>query len=549
MWHFMPLGSHVSDHSSSMECLSKARQWLLECGREHHAGHCPHLTEVELPTRVICVGNDSTDPHLYEPSSHTKGTYAALSYCWGNCYTFTNTTQTYPQLKNGFKLSSLPKTCRDAALVARALSIHYLWIDQLCIIQDSDEDWENESSKMCSIYQNACVTLAAVDGLDCNTGLFVPTKGWRTVSIECALPDGSPAHVSIRAWSDNNLANSPYRHDTTVTLPDNILHTRGWTLQEISLSPRILWFGSTELGWSCLTNNAHESEPYLPNGLIDEHVPPNVIQRRAVASKPSSFRECMDYWQKIIQDFTGRVLTEPRDRLPALAGLAAVFQKHFNDQYLAGIWRQDIGNQLLWAIWVDVSYEELEDLSQYKGRFMPAKYGPSWSWCSVFGIVIWIIESHKRNFIPDWTILDVQYEPTSRNKFGPGAGVLQISGLLLQIRLSDVQFKGVAQIDGAEQLIPFCTSDCFLPDPRTPDPGLQRFVHKPLFFLFAGHRNVPPHDVDMCTGLVVEPVTQPSQDMHFQRVGLIEAPFTCKDDAGGRTGWAQYLRRITLHLE
>jgi Heterokaryon incompatibility protein (HET) len=39
-------------------------------------------------------------------------------------------------------MNSLPKSFQDAVTVTRKLYIHSLWIDSLCIIQDSHEDWE-----------------------------------------------------------------------------------------------------------------------------------------------------------------------------------------------------------------------------------------------------------------------------------------------------------------------------------------------------------------------------------------------------------------------
>lgn len=37
-------------------------------------------------------------------------------------------------------------------MVARLLSVRYVWIDALCIMQDSKEDWETEALTMCKVY-------------------------------------------------------------------------------------------------------------------------------------------------------------------------------------------------------------------------------------------------------------------------------------------------------------------------------------------------------------------------------------------------------------
>jgi hypothetical protein len=48
------------------------------------------------------------------------------------------------QLKKAIPVSSMPRTFQDAVCVARSLKMKYLWIDSLCIVQDSQEDWHRE---------------------------------------------------------------------------------------------------------------------------------------------------------------------------------------------------------------------------------------------------------------------------------------------------------------------------------------------------------------------------------------------------------------------
>jgi hypothetical protein len=73
---------------------------------------------------------------------------------------------------NKIPMDELSKTFTDAIHMTQALGIRYLWIDSLCIIQDSKEDWESQSILMCDVYMNSHINLAAVavskgtDGLD-----------------------------------------------------------------------------------------------------------------------------------------------------------------------------------------------------------------------------------------------------------------------------------------------------------------------------------------------------------------------------------------------
>lgn len=71
----------------------------------------------------------------------------------------------------------LPKTFQDAIVFTRQLNIRYLWIDSLCIIQDSKEDWELESAKIAAIYERITVTLSAAAAKNGSMGCFVqPSK-------------------------------------------------------------------------------------------------------------------------------------------------------------------------------------------------------------------------------------------------------------------------------------------------------------------------------------------------------------------------------------
>jgi hypothetical protein len=73
-----------------------------------------------------------------------------------------------------FKL--LPRKLQDAVIATRRLArdvdVRYLWIDTLCIIQDSKDDWETEASIMGNIYRTAYLILAATFSSNGNVVYF-----------------------------------------------------------------------------------------------------------------------------------------------------------------------------------------------------------------------------------------------------------------------------------------------------------------------------------------------------------------------------------------
>ncbi|KEZ43698.1 hypothetical protein SAPIO_CDS4318 [Scedosporium apiospermum] len=74
-------------------------------------------------------------------------------------------------LESGVPIASLSRTYQKALRLTATLGVRYLWIDALCILQDSDEDWLQESPKM---------ALPAIEGLarycgerNCDMGTYV----------------------------------------------------------------------------------------------------------------------------------------------------------------------------------------------------------------------------------------------------------------------------------------------------------------------------------------------------------------------------------------
>ncbi|OJT09456.1 hypothetical protein TRAPUB_14059 [Trametes pubescens] len=82
-------------------------------------------------------------------------------------------------------------------------------------------------------------------------------------------------------------------------------------------------------------------------------------------------------WSEAIGDYTRRTVTKPGDKLVAFAAIAELFQRTWRAEYLAGLWRPTLLQDLLWA-------------TNYEGRApRPERYrAPSWSWAAVDGHVV-----------------------------------------------------------------------------------------------------------------------------------------------------------------
>jgi hypothetical protein len=134
---------------------------LGECSRDHP--QCARCSESLLPSRIIDLGppGKTTEPRLKINNKSEIGHYACLSYCWGGAQEYMTTQANIDGYLKSLNLSSLSKTIQDPIKVTRMLHLRYLWIDALCIIQDSPEDKRREMAYMGMIYKNATVTIAA----------------------------------------------------------------------------------------------------------------------------------------------------------------------------------------------------------------------------------------------------------------------------------------------------------------------------------------------------------------------------------------------------
>ena len=56
--------------------------------------------------------------------------------------------------------------------LCKRLELRYIWIDSLCIIQDSPEDWDFEARRMSDVYSLALFNIAATRAKDGTVGCF-----------------------------------------------------------------------------------------------------------------------------------------------------------------------------------------------------------------------------------------------------------------------------------------------------------------------------------------------------------------------------------------
>ena len=156
----------LSSSLRSEQSMHQARSWIQDCD-EHHTGcHKQRSSNARLPTRLVRVQrvDRELNVHLCEGDSlpATGTPYLTLSHCWGQIKFMTLIEKSLPDFQKRIPIEELSNTFQDALYVVVELGFEYIWIDSLCIIQDShrNEDWEREAKMMSDIYKNAAFNLA-----------------------------------------------------------------------------------------------------------------------------------------------------------------------------------------------------------------------------------------------------------------------------------------------------------------------------------------------------------------------------------------------------
>jgi hypothetical protein len=174
-----------------------AGDWLSTCDKHHD--RCPKLLSSELPTRVIDVSptDGSTHPKLYITQGE-RSTYATLSYCWGQKQELVLSSDNLESFQKRLPYEKLPKTLRHAIVCIKRLRIRYLWIDSLCIIQDSAEDKEAEIASMVDVFGRAYVTLQAAISSHCQEGFLLSRQISSHISLPFLCPDSRVGTIQLR---------------------------------------------------------------------------------------------------------------------------------------------------------------------------------------------------------------------------------------------------------------------------------------------------------------------------------------------------------------
>ena len=383
---FVP-GRPTNPDPVSANSLLSISSWLASCtsGRKGHKT-CPkwELQTSALLMRVIDV--TSATPKLHTPNASQVGQYAALSYCWGGPQPHGTTNARLAEYHSALPMNDLPATIQDAISITRALLVPFLWVDSLCIIQDSAMDKTLEIAKMSSVYKNSYVTFCASRAKTCDAGFLgiqehTRNRASRSATIPIRCLDGRLGSVMLYAA----------RPMTPRTRAEGPIHERAWTYQGFLLSPRVVSFHEDGLEFKCArgldSDDGLNADELRMNRLLGDSQPqlgPLFYQRKSEFLSRFSWRGALSsrereslrpLWNRILSEYSQRRLSDRDDKLPAFSAIVSEFHHLWGGQYLAGLWGTQLVHDMQWYV-----IDRFHDRDRYK---LSLQSVPSWSWASI----------------------------------------------------------------------------------------------------------------------------------------------------------------------
>ncbi|KAK1969091.1 HET-domain-containing protein [Colletotrichum sublineola] len=296
-------------------------------------------------------------PHRETPEQLKPEPYVALSYVWGaNPEAYTTRMEnvmlhrTHGGLEEVFQ--KMPRAIRDAIDLTRRLGFRYVWVDRLCIVQNSARSWKLNAYNMDLIYGNAALTICAADG-DAAKG---PPRDAADGS-QHATGQGPP-EIYIRASEWNE---------------------RAWTFQERLLSRRCLIFTNGRIYFQCRSTGMSEDIFGDKRGAgwsLDLVDAPLQMFRQLDNRSVWVYMKCVEL-------YTERKLTQAKDIQAAFSGMANLMEGRMRAPFIHGLPSSHFDLALLW--------EPIKSSRRRGADEAPEKASipdfPSWSWTGWVGEV------------------------------------------------------------------------------------------------------------------------------------------------------------------
>ncbi|KAM7202261.1 Heterokaryon incompatibility protein (HET) domain containing protein [Rhypophila sp. PSN 637] len=282
--------------------FSHTREWLAECvtDTDGHADCQEFAVQWENLPGVTFRVVDACKRCIVEAPEGSS--FVALTYVWGGIDQpkLLEATSSLLSQEGGLDTiwAKIPATVRDAIEVCDKIGERYLWVDSLCIKQDSSRDMRVQIMRMKRIYSSAKCTIVAASADTADVGLLGTSS------------DGLSEACASESALDHFLQTTPW-------------NSRAWCYQEKVLSHRAIIFTSRGIYLQCQkgTYNAETGLRLAEGKKTKSQVKYNGIG--GMLSIPPE--QGLESYISAVEYYSSRKLTKQSDRLNAFQ---AIFQRY-----------------------------------------------------------------------------------------------------------------------------------------------------------------------------------------------------------------------------
>ncbi|KAK0645594.1 heterokaryon incompatibility protein-domain-containing protein [Cercophora newfieldiana] len=363
-----------------VDIWEKIRRRISRCDSLHQC-YDGMLRQTALPTRVVDISGGRANIHLREGRG-LHGRYICLSHCWGSKLPLQTKSDNIQEHQRSMPWDAFPIVYKEVISISQHLGVDFVWIDSLCIIQDSEADWVNESQQMCEVYANAYLTVAATESPDCSVsmmdGYLSEARTEEKIVRFNMAQDGTTQEATLMLVKE--VYRGPHWHSSEARERPPLV-SRAWAFQEEILSPRLICLTRADLVWQCKRGTLCDCGA---SEIAPEQVVESFHHRMDVDSSGHADRkQIAALWREVASGYSRRKLTRDTDKLPALSGLAQMFARRRPEAtYLAGIWNDvDPASLLLDLMWYRISINGIH-WDQLLSRSQDW-VAPTFSWASI----------------------------------------------------------------------------------------------------------------------------------------------------------------------
>jgi hypothetical protein len=368
--------------------IFQLQQWLAICQYGHQG--CRNASNDSAMDRLLSnISFRLIDVDRQCIVSAEAQPFVALSYVWGQEIFFKTTTATLDAVMQpeGLKSVQLPPTVAEAIHLTKLLGYKYIWVDALCIVQDSSEDWIGMAAVMDSVYALATLTICAAGG-DAYFGIRGLKQGGRNFQQAIARYS-EDVQLMITRPAEHFVERSQW-------------NTRAWTFQERICSRRSLIFVDDRVFFQCRQSVMCEDITMEHGARLEEWSleTKDALGRLFLGNPVRQYTKC-------VQLYTQRKLSVSGDKLVAFSAIERLLSQSMNTGFQTGLPTSYFDFALLWTPSQDPgnSSKRLSEFSSWTwaGWSHTSEYSQQTLEGVIFNMHEWI---SSRTWI-EWYVVDV----------------------------------------------------------------------------------------------------------------------------------------------